>query len=49
MICRMIFVTGDTLGPESAEFLRRSAAPTFGKPFEPDDVRRVIDQVLSAR
>ena len=49
MIRRMIFVTGDTLGPESAEFLRRSAAPTFGKPFEPDDVRRVIDQVLRAR
>jgi len=49
MLRRMIFVTGDTLGPESAEFLRRSAAPTFGKPFEPDDVRRVIDQVLHAR
>jgi DNA-binding NtrC family response regulator len=49
MIRRMIFVTGDTLGPESAEFLRRSAAPTFGKPFEPDDVRRVIEQVLHAR
>ena len=46
---RIIFVTGDTLGPESAEFLRRSAAPRFGKPFEPDDVRRVIDQVLRAR
>ena len=49
MIRRMIFVTGDTLGPESADFLRKSAAPTFGKPFEPDDVRRVIDQVLRAR
>ena len=49
MIRRMIFVTGDTLGPESAEFLRRSAAPTFGKPFEPDDVRRVIEHVLHAR
>jgi CheY-like chemotaxis protein len=49
MIRRMIFVTGDTLGPASAEFLRRSAAPTFGKPFEPADVRRVIYQVLHAR
>ena len=49
MIRRMIFVTGDTLGPESAEFLRRSGAPTFGKPFEPDDVRRVIEHVLHAR
>ena len=49
MIRRMIFVTGDTLGPDSADFLRKSAAPTFGKPFEPDDVRRVIDQVLRVR
>ena len=49
MVRRMIFVTGDTLGPESAEFLRRSAAPTFGKPFEPHDVRRVIEQILRAR
>jgi DNA-binding NtrC family response regulator len=49
MVRRMIFVTGDTLGPESAEFLRRSAAPTFGKPFELDDVRRVIEQILRAR
>lgn len=49
LVRRMIFVTGDTLGPESAEFLRRSKAPTFGKPFEPDDVRRVIDRVLHAR
>jgi hypothetical protein len=24
-------------------------APTFGKPFALDDVRRVIDQVLHAR
>lgn len=48
MVRRMIFVTGDTLGPESAEFLRRSAAPTFDKPFEPQDVRRVIYQVLRA-
>jgi DNA-binding NtrC family response regulator len=49
MVQRMIFVTGDTLGPESAEFLRQSAAPTFDKPFEPQDVRRVIYQVLRAR
>jgi DNA-binding NtrC family response regulator len=49
MVRRMIFVTGDTLRPVSAEFLRRSAAPTFGKPFEPDDVRRVIEQILRAR
>ena len=49
MVRRMIFVTGDTLGPESAEFLRRSAAPTFDKPFQPQDVRRVIYQVLRAR
>ena len=49
LLRRMIFVTGDTLGPESTEFLRQSAAPTFGKPFAPADVRRVLRQVLLAR
>ena len=49
LLRRMIFVTGDTLGPESAEFLRESAAPTFGKPFAPADVRRAIRQVIHAR
>jgi hypothetical protein len=42
-------MTGPTLGPESAEFLRRSAAPTFGAPSAPDDVRHVVDHVLRAR
>ncbi|PYM91568.1 MAG: hypothetical protein DME04_18335 [Candidatus Rokuibacteriota bacterium] len=46
---RMVFVTGDTLGPESAEFLRRTEVATFGKPFVLADVRRVVRQALEDR
>ena len=49
LLRRMVFVTGDTLGPESAEFLKRTAVATFGKPFALADVRRVIRQVLEER
>jgi len=49
LLRRMVFVTGDTLGPESAEFLRRTEVATFGKPFALADVRRVIRQVLEDR
>ena len=49
LLRRMVFVTGDTLGPESAEFLRRKEVATFGKPFALADVRRVIRQVLEDR
>jgi len=49
LLRRMVFVTGDTLGPESAEFLRRTEVATFGKPFALADVRRVIRQVLEGR
>ncbi len=30
---RMLFVTGDTLSPDAAEFLRRSRCPALDKPF----------------
>ncbi|MBI2158648.1 MAG: response regulator [Candidatus Rokubacteria bacterium] len=46
LLRRMVFVTGDTLGPESLEFLHRTNVPTLGKPFDLDDIRRVVQQVL---
>jgi two-component system NtrC family sensor kinase len=48
LLRRMVFVTGDTLGPESLEFLHRTNVPTLGKPFDLDDIRRVVQQVLGA-
>jgi PAS domain S-box-containing protein len=44
LLRRMVFVTGDTLGPESTEFLRTSEALTFSKPFVASDVRRAVRQ-----
>ena len=49
LLKRMVFVTGDTLGPESTEFLRQSEAATFSKPFVATDVRRAVRQVMKAR
>lgn len=44
---RIIFVTGDTLSPDVADFLRDSGRPCLEKPFAPDDVRRTVAAVLA--
>jgi DNA-binding response OmpR family regulator len=43
---RIIFLTGDTLGPDIAAFLERSRGPSLNKPFALDEVRRVVQHVL---
>jgi two-component system NtrC family sensor kinase len=43
---RMVFLTGDTLGPEPQRFLEETGAPSVNKPFTPDDLRRVVHQAL---
>jgi signal transduction histidine kinase len=43
---RVAFITGDVLGLDKREFLRRSGAPTLEKPFELDQIRRVVRQLL---
>jgi CheY-like chemotaxis protein len=39
LAARMIFVTGDVLGPESAAFLERTGLPVLEKPIEPGELR----------
>lgn len=39
---RIIFVTGDTLGPAAGRFLAQSGAPVVEKPFTPSDIWRVV-------
>ena len=46
LLPRIVFVTGDTLTPESTRFLARAGAPTMTKPLTPDDIHRVTQQVL---
>jgi hypothetical protein len=41
-----VFLTGDTLNPESWEFVQRTGAPCINKPFDFDEVKRVIGRAL---
>jgi len=45
---RVIFLTGDTLAPETKSFLEQSGAQCLEKPFTIVTVRRVLQQVLQA-
>jgi two-component system NtrC family sensor kinase len=45
---RVVFVTGDTLSAPLDEFLAKSGQPLIYKPFLPSDVRRVIQQMMTA-
>jgi signal transduction histidine kinase/DNA-binding response OmpR family regulator len=46
LLRRVIFLTGDTLNPETKLFLDQSAAPCLTKPCTVAEIRRVIQQVL---
>jgi CheY-like chemotaxis protein len=43
---RIIFLTGDTLAPETRSFLEQSNVRCLEKPFAIATVRRVLQQVL---
>jgi PAS domain S-box-containing protein len=43
---RIVFVTGDILGRETAAFLERTRAPHLTKPFDLKQVRRTVHEVL---
>jgi len=45
---RVIFLTGDTLAPETKSFLDQSGVRCLEKPFHIATVRRVLQQVLQA-
>jgi len=46
LLRRVIFLTGDTLNPETKLFLDQSAAPCLTKPCTVAEIRRAIQQVL---
>ena len=43
---RFVFLTGDTLNPESQTFVEHTGALCINKPFDFDEVHRVIARVL---
>jgi hypothetical protein len=49
LLPRIIFLTGDTLTQEAQVFFAQVDRPRLIKPFNIQDVRRVIEQVLEAR
>ncbi len=46
---RLVFISGDTLAPDTRRFIQTTGVPTLDKPFEAADVRRVVQQVLARR
>ncbi|HEY7491604.1 MAG TPA: response regulator [Candidatus Tectomicrobia bacterium] len=46
LLRRVIFLTGDTLNPETKTFLDQSAVPCLTKPCTVAEIRRAIQQVL---
>lgn len=47
LVARVIFMTGDNLSPGIAEFLAPRAHAVIEKPFQPEDVRRVVRRVAA--
>jgi signal transduction histidine kinase/ActR/RegA family two-component response regulator len=41
---RFVFVTGDTMNPTTRQFLERTNAPSLTKPFDIDEIRRLVPQ-----
>jgi two-component system NtrC family sensor kinase len=48
LLQHMIFLTGDTLSPDTRTFLERTEVPRLTKPFTAAEARRVVGQVLQA-
>ncbi len=48
LVRRFVFITGDTLGPETRDLLDRTGAPNLTKPFNAEDVRRAVARIVRA-
>jgi len=45
---RIIFTTGDTASPETQGFLLQSGSPCLQKPFDLNEVRRLVHEILAS-
>jgi len=45
---RIVFLTGDALGPETLRFIEETGAPHLAKPFAMADVRRVVQSLRAS-
>ena len=46
---RVVFMTGDTLSPETQTFLQEAGCPVLSKPLAIDQIAHVVDQLLARR
>ena len=44
---RLMFVTGDTLGPAAGRFLAECGRPVVEKPFVPEEIRRLVARIAA--
>ncbi len=49
LVGRIIFTTGDVASQETQGFLQSSGSPYLQKPFDLNEVRRLVQEILSAR
>jgi hypothetical protein len=42
----VVFITGDTLAPDTRDFLEKTKAPHICKPFDIHQLRKMISRVL---
>jgi PAS domain S-box-containing protein len=45
LVDRIIFITGDALGPSIRAFLDQTGLPCLEKPFDPKEVRQLVGQI----
>jgi PAS domain S-box-containing protein len=45
---KLLFVTGDTMGPRTLEFLKSSRLPYLAKPFLVEELKQAVHQALAA-
>jgi CheY-like chemotaxis protein len=45
---KLLFVTGDTMGPRSLEFLNSNAVPYLAKPFLVEELKEAVRKALTA-
>ncbi len=45
---RIIFISGDSVSPETRDFLAETGAPSLDKPFVLEEVRQIVQQILLA-
>jgi two-component system NtrC family sensor kinase len=49
LVGRVIFTTGDIASPETQSFLQESGSPYLQKPFDLNEVRRLVQAILESR